>query len=150
MEPFVIEVSSSVVIDRPAAEVFEFVADAENNPRWQRGMRSCRWLSARPVHVGSTYRQEASFLGRFVTSTFEVTEPDPGRSITIRTLTSTFPIVVTRSVEPLPGDRARVRAFVRGDPSGAYRIAKPVLKTLVQRSVRGDYERLRRMLGEKT
>ncbi|HEX2028232.1 MAG TPA: SRPBCC family protein [Nitriliruptorales bacterium] len=141
-----IEVTSRVDVDGAADAVFGFIADAENNPRWQRGMRSCRWVTEPPIHVGSVYQQEASFLGRTITSTFQVIDLQPDRSITIRTIESTFPIEVTRSVEPLGDRRTRVRAVVRGDPSGVFRIATPVLRRMVQRSVRGDYRRLQQLM----
>lgn len=143
-----IEVTSEVEISRPADEVFAFVADAENNPTWQGGMRSCRWATDPPIAVGSVYEQEAAFLGRPITSTFEVVALEPGRSITIETTASTFPIRVTRSVAPVGDDRCRVSAVVRGDPSGVFRVFTPLLRRMVQRSVRGDYRRLRRVLGE--
>lgn len=143
-----IEVTSSVEIDRPANAVFAFVADAENNPEWQGGMRSCRWITEPPIRVGSIYRQEAVFLGRTIESTFEVVTFQPGSSITIATLESTFPIRVTRSVQPLGPDRCRVSAKVRGDPSGTMRLFAPILLWMVQRSVRSDYRRLRRHLGD--
>lgn len=141
-----IEVATGVDVSSPADEAFAFVADAENNPRWQGGMRSCRWVTDPPIRVGSRYQQEARFLGRPITSTFEVTDLQPGRSITIRTLESTFPIEVTRSVESRGEHRTRVSAVVRGDAAGVFRIAEPVLRLLVQRSVRGDYRRLQRLL----
>lgn len=140
------QVTSSVVIERSPDAVFAFVADAENNPRWQRGMRSCRWVSEPPIDVGSVYEQEASFLGRTIDSTFEVVALEPGRSITIETIESTFPIRVTRSVEPLGDDRCQVTAVVRGDPSGVFRVFTPLLRWMVQRSVRGDYRRLKILL----
>lgn len=141
-----LEVTSDVAIARPAEEVFAFLADAENNPRWQRGMRSCRWTSDGPIDVGSTYEQRAAFLGRPIDSTFEVTAFAPGRSITITTIESTFPITVTRSVEPR-GERAcLVRAQVSGDPSKAFRVAAPAMRWMVQRSVRADYARLKALM----
>ena len=142
----VMQVTSSLEVDRPAAEAFAFIADAENNPKWQKGMRSCRWTTEPPIRIGSIYAQEATFLGKPITSTFEVVAFEPDRSITIRTITSTFPIEVTRSAEPLSADRCRVCAVVRGDPSGVFRIATPLLRRIVQRSVRGDYRRLKTLL----
>lgn len=142
-----IRVTSSIEVARPADEVFAFIADAENNPRWQGGMRSCRWVTAAPIRVGSTYTQQARFLGRDIDSTFEVTDLQPGRSITIRTIESTFPIQVTRSAEPTGDNRARVSAVVEGDPAGVFRIATPLLRWMVQRSVRADYRRLQQLLN---
>lgn len=140
------QVTSSLEVDRPAAKVFAYIADAENNPRWQKGMRSCRWTTGPPIRIGSIYEQQARFLGRPINSTFEVTALQPDRSITIRSIASTFPIVVTRSVEPLGHSRCRVSALVRGDPSGVFGIAAPLLRRMVQRSVRADYRRLKARL----
>jgi uncharacterized membrane protein len=140
-----IEVRASVEIDRPASEVFDYLADMANNPRWQRGMRSCRWTSEPPLRVGSTYDQEASFLGKPITSSFEVTELEPGSRIRIETTGGSMPIDVTRSVEP-DGNRSRVVAIVRGDPSGLFRLAAPLMKLAVRSSVGRDYRRLKALL----
>lgn len=142
-----IRVTAEVEVDRPAEEVFAFLADAENNPRWQKGMRSCRWVTEPPTGVGSVYEQQASFLGRPILSTFEVVAYEPGSSITIQTIESTFPIRVTRAVEPLDRGRTRVSATVEGDPSGVFRLATPLLRGMVRRSVHGDYRRLRALLA---
>lgn len=133
-------------IARPASEVFDFVADSSNNPRWQQGQRSCVWTSAPPIRVGSTYEQEARFLGRNVLTSFEVLELDPGRSITISSTAGSFPIRVRRSVEPLGPDRARVTAEITGDPGGFFRLAAPLVRRMAQRSVDGDYDRLKALL----
>jgi uncharacterized membrane protein len=140
-----IEVRISLEIDRPATEVFDFLADMANNPRWQRGMRSCRWTSDGPLRVGSTYDQEASFLGKTITSSFEVTELDPGRKIRIETTSGPMPIDVTRTVEPVRSG-SRVAATVRGDPSGLYRVAAPLMRVLVRSSVSRDYRRLKALI----
>lgn len=140
------KLSSSVVIERPAEEVFAVVSDFSRNPEWQRGMKSARWTSEPPVGVGSTYEQVAKFLGRDVVTTFEVTSLEPGRSITIESRESSFPIIVTRSVEPMGPGRSRVSADITGRPGRFFGLFGPLLKALAERSVRGDYERMRHLL----
>jgi len=137
-----VELSASRAIDRPAQQVAEFFFDAGNNPKWQSGMRSCEWVDPGPIGVGSVYVQEASFMGRTITSRFEVTEHTPGRSITIRTIESTFPIQVTRTVEPIDERSCRVAARITGGPGGVFRLFSPVIRRLAQRSVDRDYDRL--------
>jgi hypothetical protein len=105
-------------------------------------MRSCEWVTPGPIGVGSVYVQEASFLGRTISSRFEVTEHSPGRSITIRTVESTFPIEVTGTVEPIEDQSCRVTARISGGPGGGWRLFSPVIRRLAQRSVDGDYDRL--------
>lgn len=141
-----IEVRTEVEVPGPAGEVFSFVSDMSNNPRWQKGMQHCRWTTDPPLRVGSTYDQVARFLGKEIVSSFEVTELEDGRRIRIRSTSGPMPIDVTREVTPVTDDRTRVTAVVRGDPSGLFRIAAPVMRWLVRRSVRGDYERLAELL----
>ena len=69
-----IRVETGVIVDRPSNEVFAFISNLENNPRWQAGMREAKVTSQGPLAVGSTYAQVASFLRRRVASTFEVIE----------------------------------------------------------------------------
>ena len=133
-------------INRPAGEVFGFVSDASNNPRWQKGQRSCEWTSPPPIGVGSTYEQQARFLGRTVINRFEVTEYEPGRAITIESTEGSFPITVRRSVEPLDGSHSRMRAQIEGEPGGFFRLVGPLLRRFAQRSVGSDYARLKRLL----
>lgn len=136
-------------IARPAAEVFEFVSDSSNNPRWQKGQQSCEWTSPPPIGVGSTYNQRARFLGRTLLNRFGVIEYEPGRSITIRSVEGNFPIEVRRSVEPIGPDRTRLTAEINGEPTGLFRIAGPLVQRFAQRSVDADYDRLKTLLEEK-
>jgi carbon monoxide dehydrogenase subunit G len=131
----------TIRVERPADEVFAFVSDASNNPRWQKGMKSCTWTSDGPIAVGSTYDQAARFLGRDIISTFVVTDLQPGRSISIETTKSTFPIQVTRSVEP-DAEACLVTAHIRGQPGGLLKL----FSGLVPASVRKDYARLQELL----
>ena len=140
-----VEVRVIVDIDRPPGEVFDFLADMSNNPRWQKGMRVCHWTSEPPLGLGSTFDQEASFLGRKIVSSFEVTEFEPGHRIRIKT-SGTMPIDVTRTVTPTDADGSRVEAIVTGEPSGVIRLGAATIQSLVARSVRNDYRRLKELL----
>lgn len=140
-----IDFQSSVEIERPASEVFAFVAEFENNPRWQGGMKSCQWTSAERLVVGSTYVQEARFLGRRIDSHFVVSEYVPDRTISIESTQSTFPIQVTRSVESLGPDRCRVTARVRGQPTGVLKL----FGAMVRKSVAKDYAALKTLLESR-
>jgi hypothetical protein len=135
-------------VRRPASDVFEFVSDFENNPRWQRGMQSARWTSSPPCRVGSTYDQVARFLGREIVSSFVVVEHEPGRRVKITSTASPFPITETRVVVPTGEGRCRLSALVEGDASGFFRVAAPLLRLMVRRSVRRDYARVSDLLEQ--
>ncbi len=141
-----IEVRAAIDIDRPPDEVFEFLADMANNPRWQQGMRECRWTSEPPLRLGSTYEQEAAFLGKTIVSSFEVVDFESGSRIRIRTTGGSMPIDVARRVVRRADGGSHVQAVVQGDSSGLFRLAAPIMKLLVGRSVRRDYRRLKELL----
>ena len=105
-------------------------------------MMSCRWTSDPPIRVGSTYEQRARFLGRDVESSFVVTDFEPGRLIGIETVESTFPIQVTREVEPTGPSSSRVKAHIRGGPEGLARLLEPLMARAAKRSIEADYDRL--------
>jgi len=136
------QLSATRTVHRPAGEVFAFVADSANNPKWQKGMKLCVWTSLPPISVGSTYEQQAQFLGRTVVTSFRVEEYDEGRAITIASTSGSFPITVRRSVEPIDEATSQVTAAIHGDPGGFFRIAQPLVGRLAQRSVNADYDRL--------
>jgi uncharacterized membrane protein len=143
MKPIVVEQE----IARPTEIVWEYLENAEHNPEWLSNMRSARWSTEPPVAVGSRYDQLARFLGKDVRTSFEVTALEPGRSITISSLPgSSFPIRITREVEPLGPERTRVRETAEGDSSGFYRVAEPLMRPVVRRNIAQAYRRLKQLL----
>lgn len=141
-----LDLSSTIEIQRPADDVFAVISDFSRNPEWQGGMRRAHWTSEPPLRVGSTYDQVARFLGRDVITSFEVVAFEPGRSVTIESRESSFPITVTRTVEPTGTDRSRVTATISGQPGRFFFLVAPLLRPLVERSVRRDYRRLKELL----
>lgn len=143
-----ITVHIHIEIDHPAVETFRFISNFENNPLWQSGMDSCRIITEGPLRVGTQYEQEAHFLGKTITSRFEVVEYEPDQRIKAKSIESTFPITFERSVR---GDAARslVEARVQGDPKGVFRLATPLLRWMVNRSIQADYRELKRILESK-
>ena len=141
-----IDVSTSIEIDRPADEVFAFVGEFPNNPRWQRGQVSARWTTDPPLRVGSTYEQHARFLGRDVINAFEVIEVEPGRRVRFTSRGGTFPLTITRTVEELGPSRARFTERAEGEPGRYFRIAEPLLRRMVERTIRRDFPVLKALL----
>jgi len=140
-----IRVEISVFIRRPSEEVFAYLSNFENNPQWQSGMVSARFTIQGPLGVGSTYAQEARFLGRPVHSQFEVIEYEPGRLVKATSTGGSFPITFTRMVSQVEGG-TQVEAIIEGDATGFTRPAEPLRAWMVRRSREGDYNNLKSTL----
>ena len=133
-------------IMRPPEEVFAFITNFENNPKWQNGMKSCKFTSEGPVGVGTTYDQVASFLGRTIVTKFEVIEFEPDRKVKFVSRESTFPLRILRSVEPIEGG-THVHAIIEGEPTGfLFKLLGPLLDRMVAKSINRDYAKLKSLL----
>ena len=130
----------------PPHEVFKFWGDHSNNPKWQKGQRSCVWTSDPPIGIGSTYDQEAALLGRPIISSFECVEFEPDTMIRMKTTKSTMPLDITRTVSPGPNGGTTLNAIIRGEPTGLMRLLNPLTKRMVERNVNKDYQRLQELL----
>ena len=74
---------NTVTIDRPVSEVFGYLAEFENIPKWNYAIAETLQISDGPVGVGAVFRQVRSVPSRSE-ETFEVTEFEPNRRLAIR------------------------------------------------------------------
>src|SRR4030095_9032728 len=76
-----INVEESIVINRPIEEVFVFVANFENHPKWESNFQKVKLLTSTPSGVGTTYQCELKLPGQTATSKFEITEYEINKKI---------------------------------------------------------------------
>ena len=75
-----VAVKGEVMIARQPQEVFDFVANAENEPRYNPRMRVAKKVTDGPIGVGTSFRQEIMGRRKVIPMTTEFTEFDrPGR-----------------------------------------------------------------------
>ena len=146
----VMDIHVERTISAPAETVAPFFFNVANNLLWQSGMKSCDWTSEPPIAVGSTYEQSAEFRNKPVVSTFEVTEYEAGEMMRIESIKSTFPIQVTRWVEPIDESSCLVRAHVEGQPNVFLKIFERIGQRLARKAIEADYDRLVEYFEEPT
>lgn len=142
-------VEVQVDIQRSVEDVFAYITNFENNPKWQNGMVSCTFTTEPPLREGSRYTQVARFMGRTIESKFVVTKFIPNERVEFETTESTFPIQIVRSVKPINGG-TRVTAIISGQPGGLMKLFSPLVKPMMRRSIEGDYARLKTLLESVT
>lgn len=82
-----IEFESEIRIERSIADVFGFVADQENNPKWNYFVIEVRKTSAGPLAVGTTYHQ----VRKTDEQDLRVVALVPPRSVTLETVPPSKP-----------------------------------------------------------
>jgi uncharacterized membrane protein len=88
-----------VTVDRPPDQVFDFVANAENNPRWHAHVQETHWLDDRPTALGRRARQTGHLWGRDWAFVAEVAEWEPRHRVTFQVIEG-FKARTSLQVEP--------------------------------------------------
>ncbi|MGH9039617.1 MAG: hypothetical protein ACRDZ3_05245, partial [Acidimicrobiia bacterium] len=70
----------------------------------------------------------------------------PGKQISVKTTESAFPMTVTRTATASASGWTQVHETVETPPAGFLRVAPPLLQQMVQRNLRRDHGRLKRLL----
>ena len=82
-----IEFRNQVVVERPVDEVFGFVSDFRNIPKWNYYVLDVNKTSDGPIGVGTTYHQ----VRKTDEQDFRIVTYQPGRQVTIRTIPPSNP-----------------------------------------------------------
>lgn len=137
-------------LDHPPGVVFDYVADAENNPTWHEHVRETRWLDDGPTRLGRRGRQTGHLFWRDWQFVAEVAEWDPPNLVAFQVIEGTR-IRTTIRVEPA-GDGTLMTLTVR-TPRVLGRRIDALISRVMQRTTanreRGDIARLRVALAAR-
>ena len=96
---------NTIRIDRPAAEVFAFLSDFENIPRWNYFVLEVTKLSDGPIQVGTTYHQ----VRKTDEQDFQIVELEPNRKVAVKTLPQSSPDLEMRFTLKEQGNATLIR-----------------------------------------
>ena len=135
----------AVVIQRPRAEVFDFISDARNRPLWDDGVDSEELTSPEPIGVGSTVRTKLRSMGRDYVYEWEIVEHQPPGSQVIQSTSGPFATTLDYRLHEHDGGTL-VEFSVTGHPSGALRLLQPLIARNTQMNLNRGFPRLKEVL----
>jgi uncharacterized protein YndB with AHSA1/START domain len=147
-----IRIEHSVVIDRSVDQVWDYLTDFQNTPKWDIGVVETKQTSAGPAGLGTTFQNIGPFLGRNSVREYRVTEVEPEQKISI-SLVSPSRLIQHAEISYMfqpDGDRTRLTFSGSMELKGIYKLLQPFLLQRAKKDGRGDLENLRRQLDPQT
>ncbi len=140
----------SMFIDRPADEVFAFVADPANNPKWRSYVVESGWLDDGPMRLGRRGYQTSKILGRKVTAEAVIVEWDPPRAVCWQAVQGGAEIRSWVHVEP-QGTGCMVSGGAEGELTGITgKLLTPIAVPIMVRQARSSVVKLKAALESRT
>ena len=136
---------NTVTIRRAVEDVFTFLADFENIPKWNYAIVETKKTSPGAVGVGTTYRQIRSIPDRREEG-FEVTAFESASRLEVHGDIGPFIATISYLLTPI-GDGTRLNNAVDLKPSSAVlRLFAPLAVSRVKASVAANLEKLKQVL----
>ena len=141
-----INIAVSTLINRPITEVFPFVADFANLPKWETDILEVKPLSSAPVGVGTAFQCVLKMPGRAAPSRFEITAYTANREVAFAG-TAAGPAKPKGSFQFEPvGEGTRVTARPQPELRGFFKLLEPLMAGYIKRQNEAHLANLKRLL----
>ena len=140
-----IDVRAERVIERPLEEVFEFMGDLEQLPRWLVGCRKAWSVHGDPRSVGGRVAHEDEFMGRKFETEFDVVEWTPNERMVFEAISGPMRGRSEENFFP-EGDATVVEIHVTGELSGILKAADWIARRAAQAQLERSLDNLKELL----
>lgn len=135
----------SVVINRPIEQVFEYVTNIENAPKWKSRLLEIKRTSEGPVGVGTTQTSVGHFLMWRPQTNVEITEYAPNRKVGFKTTSGPVSAMGEFTFESVEGG-TRVTLVAGMKPTGFLKLLGPILARWPQSHLETECAKLKELL----
>ncbi len=129
-----VNVETSIIINRPIEEVFAYLTDARNNPQYDTGLVEVRQTPESPVGLGSKITEVRKLLGRKIESSSEVVEYEPPTKYIRKNTAGPFPVEGLLTFEPA-AEGTKVTWKFEMQPGGFFALAEPLVTRSLKRQL---------------
>ncbi len=134
---------NTIHIDRPVAEVFAFLSDFENIPKWNYFVLEVKKTSAGPIRIGTTYHQ----VRKTDEQDFRIIELEPDSKVAVKTMPQSSPDLEMRFTLTEEGNSTQIRDEWKLD-SGLPMLLERLSAGKVKSAVAENLARLKVLLEE--
>ncbi len=139
-----IQISNSIEIGRPPAQVFAYLANFENNPQWM-PVQQVQQTSSKPVGKGTRFKQRFLLFGASYEMDCAITEFVPNKRISFEYDAPVFDWQGQYLLEPTPtGTRLSAKGTVK--LGGPYKMAETLFAPRIRKLINDTAPKLKQIL----
>jgi uncharacterized protein YndB with AHSA1/START domain len=139
----------SIDVDRSPSDVFAFVADFRNMPRWYEAVQRVTATTSAPFGIGTRFHMVRSLPGGLAHNDVEVTSCHVDQEITFKTMSGPTPFQYRYRFEPIPnGTKLTLDGEISaaGLPGLAGHVGDGLASQLFKKGMRINLETLKRII----
>ena len=125
---------NSLVINRPVNEVFDFLLDGNNNPKWRPGVLDIRHDTATPAGLGAVYKQGLKGPGGRIDGDYKITRLQANQLIEFQVVAGPARPMGTYTFEP-SNSGTRVSFVLDFKPTGLAKLMDGIIAKTMQSEV---------------
>ncbi len=140
-----IRIERNLIVRCPVEQVFDFISNLENEPKYEHAVLKIQKTSAGPVRLGTTYREVTRVLGRPIALTVQVEEYIPERRISFHGSAPDLLEIERWAMRPTMGG-TRIECELDYEPRGMMKLTEPIESVIMNRNANLRLAQLKKLL----
>jgi uncharacterized protein YndB with AHSA1/START domain len=139
------QVEYTLTIQRPVEQVFAFVTNGENNPKWELEVVETMQLTDGPTRVGTKWLSVHQYGRRKVKAIRETIQYEPNRRWVTKSAIGPIPTTFTITFESTNGG-TKLQFILNVQTTGLAKLMDPFIENIYRRQAPINFRRLKEVL----
>ena len=139
----------SIMINRPVEEVFAYVCELQNGPKWQPALVEVRRISEGPLGIGTKYTGVRKFMGLKVESFIEYTIYEQDKRFSMKSVSGNSPFEQSFLFES-KDEGTQLTTRLDLETSGLMGLARPMIASGLKKEMDANFNNLKNVLESQS
>jgi len=140
-----INLDLGTLIDKPVKDVFAFITNPANMPKWNSAVVSMEQITPGAVGLGTKFKNVGEMMGRRIEGEMQVVAFEPDAKYGFQMNAGPVQINVTLTFKTV-GTGTKLSLNAQGNPGGLFKLAEPVMQGRVKSMMEENIARLKSVL----
>jgi len=140
-----INLDIGTLIDKPVKDVFAFITNPVNMPKWNSAVVSMEQITPGVVGLGTKFKNIGEMMGRRIEGEMEVIAYDPDSKYGFQMNAGPIQVNVTLTFKTV-GTGTKLSLNAQGNPGGLFKLAEGVMQGRVKSMMEENLARLKSVL----